>query len=131
MKIEHNKKPPVYDRCAEQFGVDWEDGVIFTYGDTIFCKNKVHPCKVAHEKVHIKQQGDDPDAWWDRYFEDPQFRLEQELEAYKAETRWMNQNMRDRNERFRAIRQNAKDISSSVYGSIISFDEALKILRKP
>lgn len=120
------EKPPIYDKCVEKFGVDWEDGVIFTYGENIYCKNDLPENKIVHESVHIKQQGDNPDEWWERYFNDTEFRLVQEVEAYRAETQWANYKIRDRNNRMRLIMQNAKDLSSPMYGSIISFQEALK-----
>ena len=127
MKIEHNKKPPIYDRCVEMFGVNWDDGVIFTYGDTIYCKNDIPEHKILHESVHIKQQGDESDKWWDKYFEDVNFRLQQEIEAYLAENKILNK-IKDRNTRFKLKEFNARCLSGKMYGNIISYQEAIKIL---
>ncbi len=83
--------PPNYDKiCAVIPGVVGHKGAVFCYGDTIYGPNKApedyfSPVILSHEEVHMRQQGDDPDAWWDRYLKDPVFRLEQELEAYRAQ----------------------------------------------
>lgn len=128
MKIEHNKKPPIYDKCVEIFGVNWESGVIFTYGDTIYCKYDLSPNKLAHEMVHVRQQNGSPEAWWDRYFNDESFRLAQELEAYKEENKILNK-MKDRNAVFKIKSENAKCLSSGMYGNIISYSEAMRLLK--
>jgi len=126
------QKPPIYQKCVDAFGVDWEDGVIFTYGETIYCKhNPIHPSKQVHEGVHVLQQreyGKDP--WWDRYLEDIDFRLQQEKEAYLVESEWAHKNIKDRNERVRFIIRNARTLSSSMYGNIISYSEAFKLLNR-
>jgi hypothetical protein len=127
MKIEHNTKPPIYNKCVEVFGVNWDDGVIFTYGDTIYCKNEIPDYKIAHESTHIKQQGNNPDEWWARYFVDTEFRLQQEIEAYLAENKILNK-IKDRNARFRIKDFNARCLSGKMYGNIISYNEALKML---
>jgi hypothetical protein len=123
------QKPPIYDKCVEHFGVDWEDGVIFTYGDTIYCKYDLSDNKIVHESTHIRQQGDDPDGWWEKYFNDSKFRLQQELEAYKNESDWINKNIKDRNHKTQIIVENARALASSMYGNIISFSEAFKLLK--
>lgn len=97
--------PPVYEKCHEQFGVNWSKGVIITYGDTIYCKYDLTPDKIAHESVHVKQQSKmDKDVWWDRYFSDSKFRLQQELEAYRAEANFIRRTVGDRNDRARLFR---------------------------
>jgi hypothetical protein len=86
------EKPPMYERAKKEFGVDWDrDRVIFTYGDTAYCKDGgMSPDLVVHEKVHMKQQLEiGKDIWWDKYFADPNFRLEQELEAYGAQVEFI------------------------------------------
>jgi hypothetical protein len=128
MKISQ-QKPQIYDKCVEHFGVDWEDGVIFTYGDTIHCKYALSENKIIHELTHVKQQGDAPDTWWERYFNDVDFRLAQELEAYKKESAWIKAHIKDRNYKTLLITENARALSSKMYGNIISFSEAYKLLK--
>lgn len=127
MEVNHTI-PPIYQRAKKQFGVTWDMGVIFTYGDQIYSKNDINEFKMVHEKVHIKQQEKiGKDIWWDKYFADKEFRLSQELEAYKAEAKEI-QKVPNRRIRFQMIEQIARDISSKFYGNIISFDEAFEIL---
>lgn len=125
------EKPPVYEACHEKFGVSWSNGIIFTYGDTIHCKFKLHPQKIAHESVHVKQQLEyGVEKWWERYLIDEQFRLEQELQAYGAETIWIQKNVRDFKDQVRRIEDIVKDLSSFTYGNIISAEEARQLLLK-
>lgn len=83
-------KPPVYERCRTQFGVKWEDGIVLTYGDTIHSQRlNLSGDIIAHEKTHVEQQANvGRDLWWEKYFEDADFRLSQEVEAYKAQLKY-------------------------------------------
>jgi len=127
--IRSKEKPPVFQACVDKFGISWNGGVIFTYGDTIHCKFRVGPQKIAHEKVHIKQQfAYGVEAWWDRYLADEQFRLEQELEAYKAEISWVYTKCRYIGLRARIFDAIVADLSSFMYGKIVTPEEARKLL---
>jgi hypothetical protein len=124
-----NEIPPIYEKILRYIpAVDWDGGVIICYGDTIHCKFDIPADKVAHESVHVKQQEKDKDAWWDRYLTDLEFRKSQELEAYKFEADFIRRTVKDRNLRFKLIHDIAKDFSSPLYGSIISFNEALSVV---
>lgn len=130
MTVKFSKeKPPIYGECVKRFGVNWNKGVIFTYGDTIHCKHKISKPKIAHEKTHVKQQLDyGVENWWYRYFEDDQFRLDQEIEAYKSEIVWINQNLKGLKLKQDLIEQILFDLSSSMYGSIVTYQEARNLL---
>jgi hypothetical protein len=122
-------QPDIYPLLNKKFGVEWDNGVIITYGDTVHCKYHIPADKIIHENVHVKQQTDyGVKAWWDRYFIEEKFRLSQELEAYKAEAKFIKNNIKDRNGRYMFIHQMAKELSSSMYGNIITLDQALKEL---
>lgn len=123
------EKPPIYEQANKQFGVEWDDGVIFTYGDDVYCKYDIAPQKWVHETVHIHQQGDNPKAWWDKYFKDEDFRLKQEMEAYAAEALWIKNNVKDRNYKAKLIFQISCDIASPMYGSLIKQSEAWSALK--
>lgn len=124
-----NQKPEIYDTLHEAFGVEWNQGIIITYGDTVYCKYPLDTDKEVHEQVHIDQQAFyGVTEWWDRYLEDPQFRFEQELEAYKAEAEFVRKHMPDRNKRVQLIHRMCKDLSSSNYGNVCTFSEAKKLL---
>ena len=120
----HEEKPSIYDRLHEVFGVEWDEGIIITYGDCVYCKYPIPPSKEVHEFVHVDQQlAYGVQKWWNRYITDPEFRLSQELEAYSTEVAWIKKNVKDRNEKFRMIRQICFDLSSPIYGRIISYKE--------
>ena len=97
---------------------------IFTYGDTIYNPGGHSPFPPeleAHEVVHSIQQGQDPEAWWDKYLSDVNFRLSQELDAYKAQYkkfRHLTKNKKLRNELADRL---AKDLASPLYGNIIDY----------
>ena len=77
--------PPNVNQIEERFSVG--TGTIFTYAPSVYVPSgrPLTGSLIAHERVHIGQQGDDPAAWWDRYLDDVEFRLEQEVEAHRAE----------------------------------------------
>lgn len=121
-----NEKPPIFEECKKRFGISW-DSVIITYGDTIYSKERPIDNLIVHEKVHIEQQTKlEKDIWWDRYFNDKDFRLSQELEAYKAQVKFIRENY-SRPER----RRWEKHIYSSFvkdYGGIITKELAKELL---
>lgn len=119
-------KPPIYQQCVDKFGINWHKGIIFTYGDTIHSKNPISKQKIAHESVHIRQQAVyGVNDWWNKYFEDEGFRLDQETEAYRQEAKWIRANVRDKNKASSLKTQLARDLSSSMYGKIISYAQAV------
>jgi hypothetical protein len=92
MNFSH-EKPPIYEKCHQIFGVNWDDGMVFTYGDTVYSKGIIPKDLEAHEGTHIKQQAEmGKDVWWERYFVDKDFRLSQEIEAYKNQIIYLNEN---------------------------------------
>lgn len=101
---------------------------VFTYFDTIYAPGisfQLPDDLVAHERVHMTQQGSDAEGWWDKYLADPKFRLSQEIDAYRVQYRRFCQLRADRNERARLLAMLASDLASEMYGSIISFRDAL------
>ena len=102
-------------------------GIIITYGDTIYSKFDISPDLVVHEITHVQQQEVLwRDNWWDRYFEDTAFRLEQELEAYRNQYSFIKQNF-SRPVRKTMLRQIA-NIMSTLYGGMCTYDEAIEFL---
>lgn len=121
--------PPIYNEIRKYLKVNWDNGVIICYGDTAYCKYDIPPDKLAHESVHVEQQKDDPDKWWNRYLKDVEFRKEQELEAYRFEADFIKRYVKDRNARWILLNDIAKDMSSSMYGGIWTFEEAQKLIK--
>lgn len=76
--------PPNWQKIKGTFSRAKEEQAVFCYGDVLhnpFGAMITRDLEI-HEAVHSKQQGKDPDKWWDRYISDQKFRLEQEIEAY-------------------------------------------------
>lgn len=122
--------PPIYERANKLWGVTMEDNVVFTYGDICHCKDGSIPAWLeAHEIVHTKQQGDSPAEWWERYFEDPTFRFGQELEAYKAQYKFILSTVKDRNAQFRWLNKFATDLAGSMYGALVSKTDAMRLIK--
>lgn len=125
------EKPPCYERANKLWGVTMEDGVVFTYGDTCHTLlSKLPPWLEAHEIVHSHQQTN-PKEWWDRYFIDPEFRLEQELEAYRAQYQWVLKNIKDKNQQNAFLHKFATDLSSTMYGNLLTRTQAFRRIKDP
>ncbi|KKL56187.1 hypothetical protein LCGC14_2247870, partial [marine sediment metagenome] len=81
-----------------------------------------------HEKIHSEQQGNDPEDWWKRYLTESDFRLKQEVEAYYAQYSSFKRAHRDKNLQIRYLYQIAADLSSTIYGSIVTHREAMNLI---
>ena len=125
MKIEINY-PPNIEKIKERFDLG-NRSVVFTYGDTLYNPSGVTipDHLIVHEQTHTKQQVD-PVAWWDRYLKDDAFRLSQELEAYRNQYQFVKGTVNNKNIAFSFLLSVAKDLSSELYGNIISMNEAVK-----
>jgi len=126
MKQSHTK-PPNWDKLVELFGVSWGKTVV-TYGDTCYCANPLSLDLEVHEAVHAVQQSN-PVEWWDRYYVDKEFRLSQEIEAYKAQTKFLRKYVKDRNQLHRRLDSISRDLSGAMYGNCISYDEAYRRIK--
>lgn len=106
--------------------------VVFTYGNTIYSPGSpiIPDDLMVHEETHTKQQGNNPDAWWDKYIADPIFRLAQEVEAYQNQYRKFCALNKDRNIRVKFLYRIASDLSGPIYGNIIGMSEALSLIKK-
>ena len=103
-------------------------GTILTYGDTIYFDGDLPFHLVAHEITHILQQEKlEVNKWWDKYFKDNKFRLEQELEAYQNQ--YKSQRKQDEVEAAFLLENIAKDLSGKLYGEIISLKEAKELIK--
>lgn len=121
------EKPLVYEQCRQQFGIDWDKGIVLTYGDVIHCKTDLDDHLVIHESVHIAQQTKmGKDAWWAKYFTDPVFRLSQEIEAYREQWQYI-QLKYNRHERRKFFHKLASDMAS-MYGGMCTREQAEELL---
>lgn len=122
--------PPNYAEILQHFSPP-KNGV-FVYGDTCYCPDGRHlQVDVAeHELVHVRQQGDDPAGWWEKFFTDPEFRLNQELEAYRRQYQFAKSHLTDRNKLIVYARALASDLASPMYKCNLTVMEALNLIRQ-
>jgi hypothetical protein len=137
--------PPNFERIKGKVNLEGaEEGVkgfVFAYNGRIY--NPAGLPMVAHlilhEQVHFKQQKEigGADLWWDKWLEDDAFRLSQELEAYGEQYAFIlkvaEQGLKDRNRRTKEtlyyLNALATDMSSEIYGNLISYSEAKAKIR--
>lgn len=78
--------PPNFAAIQAVLPVTKASPMVYTYGDTIYNVVKDLPHHLtAHEEVHMHQQQSmdmGPEGWWAHYLHDPEFRTQQEIEAY-------------------------------------------------
>lgn len=126
------QKPPdlIAERCQGQFDLSSCEPC-YTYGKDIFnpSGNPLDPSLIAHESVHTIQQGEKPKEWWDKFFKDKNFRLDQELQAYRVQYKTLKQLVSDRNELAKVLASLAADLSGPQYGNLCSFGDACKLIR--
>lgn len=125
-------KPPIYDSLVRA-GLEPTEKTVFTYGDSLYIQDidekEITPLLIAHEEVHTKQQGHDIDFWWDKYVSNPQFRYEQELEAYATQYKKIIEiGVKDNIKKW-FLNIFARDLASPVYGSLISVLDAESKIR--
>lgn len=132
MKIAHAKDVPqsVKEACFKvwdgQIPKNITD-IAYTYGDTCYTPVMLTEDLIRHESKHTEQQsreGMTPDLWWTKYGEDKEFRYQQELEAYKVQKTYIEARYGKR-EAFNAAKKFAYDMSSPMYGNMVSYQKAL------
>lgn len=121
-------RPPLYDLINSKFRIAGKS-VFFAWGDVIYnpAGVQIPPSLIAHESVHGRRQGSDIEGWWGRYIDDPQFRLAEEIPAHIAEYRFLCENA-GRHDRRAGLAIIAKRLSGPLYGGLISFSDAKKLL---
>lgn len=129
MNIRH-ELPPIWDRIIEAGMNPDPRTVAVTMGDTVYIPGgwDMSDDLIEHEKTHTAQQGSDVDGWWEKYLSDKTFRLQQEIEAYRAQYRYICAHVRDRNKRFNYVRAFAQSLSGPMYGNIISIPTAISLI---
>lgn len=121
-------RPPNFAAIAQVFPDAFKPGVIFAYGGKIYAPGRkaLTPALQAHEQVHIARQGENTDAWWDRYLADPAFRLEEELIAHRAEYQAYCRRHTEPGKRHAALKRMAERLASPLYGGLITPEEAVR-----
>ena len=124
--------PPNIEKINDVLGVKSNKNAIYAYEDKIYSPfgDDVSYDLHVHERVHFRQHRDfgGSDLWWDRYLEDIEFRLDQELEAYRAQLAWVNENM-NRQVRRDTFDHVCKSLSSKMYGNLLTKKQAGNLLK--
>jgi hypothetical protein len=128
-----NSFPPNYSLiCAAIPEVAAEDNVVFTYGDTIYNPygGEIQDHLHLHESIHEEQQKElGADGWWHKYLADKKFRLEQEIEAYQIQYKFVFKTY-GRVTATDFLREIAGDLAGAAYGDIIDRKQARKAILK-
>ncbi len=106
--------------------------MFLTFGRNIYCALDITKDLLVHERVHIVQQKNSylwAIWWWIRYIKSPKFRYEQELEAYRAQYRYLCKENKDRNMRNSVLREIATTLSGPMYNRLVSFEQAMMDVR--
>lgn len=102
------------------------DRTIFALGDDIYTDYPLTPDLLVHENVHIRQQKQiGVKEWVYDFLYIPEKRLEYELEAYREQLK----SIKDRNQRHNKRIESARNLSSSMYGNIIEYQDAYNLLK--
>jgi len=135
--------PPNYDDIVAAFDIKGRHGIVFTYGNVLHNPSRVHvsPDLYAHEETHVRQQaafqGENPGGealpcgargWWERYIADAAFRLDQEVEAYRAQWAYAKDNMYGRKARRELLAHITKALSGPMYGRIVTAAQAKELI---
>lgn len=131
IKIE---KPPIWDSARDAFQIN-PGTVLFTYGDTLYNPGgaRLSDDLLHHEEVHAKQQKhNDQDAalWWGKYLRDPEFRLNQELEAYGAQYKFICNKVQNRQQRFELLKRMSTILSGPLYAECVGFNKAMQLIKE-
>jgi hypothetical protein len=124
-------EPKLYNKVVEAFGVNFDEGIVFTVGNTIHSKYRIPEDLMRHELVHVRQQSEYKGGykkWWKDYLADPKFRLSQEVEAYRVQAQFIEATVKDRNEKARQIHKIASDLAGPIYGNLVSLSDAKKYI---
>lgn len=131
MRISVDNPPHnIRELCEQMFDLQ-NFKPVFTYGDTIYNPHKgdIDIALFEHEKKHSEQQGELPSQWWISYFEDPEFRYQQELEAYQVQYKVLREKFKDRNTLAKKVHKLACELSSPLYGNLRNYSEVLKEIK--
>jgi len=134
--VQSKAYPPNYEEICAAFDIKGRPGIVFTWGGTLFNPSGVDipPDLWAHEAVHETQQYRPsivgPAEWWRRYIAESEFRLDQELEAYRAQYRFAQESY-GRDQRRRLLKHVSQALAGPMYGHLMSASEAKRAITSP
>lgn len=119
--------PPNYKEIIEVFPQVAESRIaIFAWDRTIYnpWKRKVTEELKFHESIHMRQQNGKPEEWWMWYLSNPEFRLNQEFEAYAEQYLFVCKIVPNNRIRKQVLFLICSAFSGEMYGNVVSFSEA-------
>lgn len=127
------EKPPIWDEAHQHFDIN-DKVTIYSWGEIIYNPAALTLPQhiIVHEETHGRQQWrtNGPENWWRRYFDDAQFRLEQEIEAYHQQYNYACAfDIGDRNKQVRFLHRLASDLASPLYKVPITQAEAMRCIK--
>ena len=121
--------PPNYREIKKHFAIAGRTDCAFSWGTNrlyFIGTDPISPALMAHETAHGIRQGHEEAsirAWWERYMRDPEFRLEEEVIAHRAEYACLGETFQGK-----ALENHltsiAKRLASPLYGGMVSIREA-------
>jgi hypothetical protein len=124
-------RPPHFDKIKAVLPGAEMAGVMFAYDGKVYFpgSQKKHLTREldAHERVHIVRQIDyvgGPEAWWDRYLRDEEFRYNEELLAHRAEYKQFCARHINPLKRAQALRMMAARLASPLYAAGVTVAKA-------
>lgn len=123
--------PPNYEEIIKTLNPN--EHTVFTYGDTLYAPHITDDKQIEdhlwiHEETHEQQQKN-PVEWWNRYLADPDFRLEQELEAYGKQYAFVCKKNLNAKIKKLFLEHIAADLCSPIYGGLLTQGEAESKIR--
>lgn len=133
MNIVLKTYPPNIRKIREVFG-ELPKGMVFCYGNIIYAPDSISgmidPFLMKHEQTHSKQQAEiGRDKWWELYLKSTDFRISQEVSAFQNQYKEGKKYIKDRNQLSVWLVRLARELSSDVYGNILTFQDALDAIR--
>ncbi len=117
-------EPPNIDLIDAKFNIK-NKPIIFTYGSIIYNPMNIVISNelMTHEQAHSDRQTSNIkqiEDWWEKYLNDDEFRLYEELLAHKAEYKEYCKNYKDRNNRNLFLNNISQRLASSMYGNLLT-----------
>lgn len=126
--------PPVYKEIVKRFPAVRGQATFYCWGDKIYNPRgiEIPPQLIAHEEAHSERQlRMGVLAWWDAYLNNGQFRLEEELIGHRAEYCFLRDSGMAANALNQYLKSIANRLSGDIYGKMIDFDTAYRMIGHP
>ena len=126
------KQPPNIQEINEA-GLFYDKNSLFCWGEEIYtlATDQIYPDILYHEQIHSRQQKvfGSPEMWWKKYLINPEFRKDQEVEAFAEQLKFVrihykNKEIKD------ALNEFAGNLSSNMYNLGLSIHQAETLIRK-